>query len=95
MREALSLLANIVSWRRYASSWLLLAIGVAMSSVYSFYFAAVFGIGTAGRGGILAATAALTVVGSIVGGVLGQRLLARGDTRRLGYLLVTSIVAFA
>jgi branched-chain amino acid transport system ATP-binding protein len=95
LREALSLLANIVSWRRYAIVWLLLAIGVAMSSVFSFYFAAVFGVGAFGRGAILAATAALSVVGATVGGVLGQRLLKAGDTTRLGYLLVASIVAFA
>ena len=95
LRQVLSLLANIVSWRRYAYVWLLLAIGVAMSSVYSFYFAAVFGVGTFERGVILSTTAALTVVGSGIGGVIGQRLLARGDTKRLGYLLVGSILAFA
>ena len=95
LTQTLSLLANIVSYRRYALVWLLLAIGVAMSSVYSFYFAAVFGVSTGGRGLILGATAALTVVGSVVGGIFGQRLLARGDTRRLGQLLVCSILAFA
>jgi branched-chain amino acid transport system ATP-binding protein len=95
VRQAVRLLQNVVSFRRYALVWFLLAVGSAMASVYSFYFDAVFGIGPLGRGVILGTTAALTVVGSIIGGRWGQALLARGDTRRLGDLLVWSIVGFA
>jgi ABC-type branched-subunit amino acid transport system ATPase component/predicted MFS family arabinose efflux permease len=94
-REALRLLRNVVAFRRYSLVWFLLAVGSAMSSVYSFYFQATFGIGAFGRGCILAAAAALTVVGSVVGGVLGQRLLTRGETARLGDLLTVSILGFA
>jgi ABC-type branched-subunit amino acid transport system ATPase component/predicted MFS family arabinose efflux permease len=94
-RNALRLLQNVVAFRRYAIVWFLLAVGFAMSSVYSFYFDAVFGFSPLGRAGILAGAAALTVVGSVVGGKWGQELLARGDTRRLGDLLVVSIVGFA
>src|SRR5205807_1855152 len=82
-------------WRRYAYVWLFLAIGASMGSVYTFYFDAVFGVGPFGRGLILALTAALTVVGSIAGGIIGQRMVARGETRRAGDLIAWTIVASA
>jgi len=94
-RRGLRLLGNVQSWRRYAYVWLLLAIGTAMASVYTFYFDAVFGIGPFGRGSILAATALLQVVGAVVGGIAGQRLLAAGRTRALGNLLAYALVASA
>jgi ABC-type branched-subunit amino acid transport system ATPase component/predicted MFS family arabinose efflux permease len=95
LRHSLRLLQNVVSFRRYALVWFLLAVGSAMSSVYSFYFDAVFGLNALQRGVILAGTAVLTVVGSVVGGRWGQSYIARGETRRLGNLLVWSISAFA
>jgi branched-chain amino acid transport system ATP-binding protein len=94
-RNALRLLQNVVSFRRYALVWFLLAVGSAMSSVYSFYFDAVFGLNALQRGAILGATAVLTIVGSVVGGRWGQSYIVRGETRRLGNLLVWSIGAFA
>jgi ABC-type branched-subunit amino acid transport system ATPase component/predicted MFS family arabinose efflux permease len=95
LRTSLRLLQNVVSFRRYSIVWFLLAVGSAMSSVYSFYFDAVFGLGPLQRGAILGTTAVLTIVGSVVGGRWGQSLIARGETRRLGNLLVWSIGAFA
>jgi MFS family permease len=94
-RNALRLLQNVVSFRRYALVWFLLAVGSAMSSVYSFYFEAVFGLNALQRGAILGATAILTIVGSVAGGRWGQSYIVRGETRRLGNLLVWSIGAFA
>jgi branched-chain amino acid transport system ATP-binding protein len=95
LRNSLRLLQNVVSFRRYALVWFLLAVGSAMSSVYSFYFDAVFGFNALQRGAVLGVTAVLTIVGSVVGGRWGQALILRGDTRRLGNLLVWSIGAFA
>jgi branched-chain amino acid transport system ATP-binding protein len=94
VRDALRLLQNVVAFRRYAVVWFLLAVGYAMSSVYSFYFSAVFGIGAFGRACILGAAAALSVVGAITGGRIGQRLLAEGRTKPLGDLLGVSIAGF-
>jgi branched-chain amino acid transport system ATP-binding protein len=95
LRVSLRLLQNVVSFRRYALVWFLLAVGSAMSSVYSFYFDAVFGLSPLQRGAVLGSTALLTIVGSVVGGRWGQSMIARGDTKRLGNLLVWSISAFA
>jgi branched-chain amino acid transport system ATP-binding protein len=95
MMQSLKLLRNIHSWRRFAWVWLFLAAGLGMSSVVPFYYDATWGVGPFGRGIIIGVTAGTGVIGSIVGGIWGQRLLGRGNTRRAGDLMAWSMVISA
>ena len=89
---SLQLLRNIKSWVRFAWVWLFMAAGLALSSVLPFYFEAVFGVGTFGRGVILGVMSLASVVGAVVGGILSQRWMARGLHARTGQLVTWSMV---
>lgn len=92
---SIRMLLRIKSWVRFACVWLFLGAGVALSSVLPFYFAAVFGVDTFGRGLIMAATMAAQVVGTVVAGVVSQRWMARGLYQRTGHFLTLSCLASA
>ena len=92
---SIQMLRNIKSWVRYAWVWLFLAAGLALSSVLPFYYEAVFGVDTAGRGVILGFMHLLSVVGAVVGGIISQRWMAEGRHARVGHLITWSIAVSA
>ena len=92
---SIAMLRNIKSWVRYAWVWLFLAAGLALSSVLPFYYEAVFGVDTAGRGLILGFMHLLSILGAVVGGILSQRWMAEGHHARAGHLVTWSIVVSA
>lgn len=93
MKQAISQLWTIKSWRRYAYVFLYLATGAAMFSVLTFYLQAVFGVGPFARGLILGASALLTVLGGAAGGILGQRWMAAGTPQKSGMLVTWATLA--
>ncbi|HWL44453.1 MAG TPA: ATP-binding protein [Ilumatobacter sp.] len=95
LRQSVKLLYNSQSWKRFAWVWLFLAAGLGMTAVLPFYFDATFGVGPFGRGVVLSVTAVTGVIGSLIGGLWGQRMLARSDFQKVSALLGWSILIAA
>lgn len=68
---------------------------VPIRQLHSLFFEQRFGYGPVGRGTILALGGIGLIVGIVVGAILAQRAVTRGEVRRLGYIVAVSISTVA